>query len=143
MSDRPSPTPQREPYEVLNESARTPGRPDMPTDVRQMLRDQPGAASAKPPAEGTAGSPNDVQALLRASTAHAEKAGAFAVPERRRRPSRRRRDYWVVTIAMNLVLLFAAFGPFGGGVAMIFALACVIIFNLGFTWTMFFVLDDY
>jgi hypothetical protein len=63
------------------------------------------------------------------------------VPEKRK--SRRKRDYWLVTIGVNLLLVglvsIARFNP----ISLIYGFAGVILFNLSFTWVMWFVVDDY
>jgi len=149
MSTGPDSSPRRPsdpaPYEVLNEPARTPGRPDMPTGIREMLQagpTRPPTPTAQTPAAPTTDE-NDVRALLRESTRRAESQGAFALPTKPRRRSRRTKDYWLVLTVVDGFLLFAALGPFSDIVTRIFGLAGVIVFTTSFTWVMFQVMDDY
>ena len=81
--------------------------------------------------------PNDVHATLRGNLAAEDRAGLNAIPQPPHRRSRRKRDYLLAMIVGNLVLLVAAvFAP-------VFGLAGLVIFDVGVTWIMWFVVDDY
>lgn len=56
--------------------------------------------------------------------------------------SRRKRDYWIVLCAVN-VLLIGSMVVFPGVVTSLFAISGMILFTTGFSWVMWFVLDDY
>ena len=86
---------------------------------------------------GGAPDPNDVHATLRGNLAAEDRAGLNATPAPARRRSRRKRDYLVAMIVGNLLLLVATvFAP-------VFGLAGLVIFDVGVTWIMWFVVDDY
>jgi hypothetical protein len=79
---------------------------------------------------------NEIHAVLRDNLARANAAGLNEVSPRPRR-SRRRRDYFLTLLIGNTVLVGGAF------LMPVFAIAGMIIFNLGATWIMWFVMDDY
>ncbi len=60
-----------------------------------------------------------------------------------KKKSRRKRDYWLVLIGGNLLLLgmvaIARFNP----ISLIYGFSGIIIFTLSFTWVMWFIVDDY
>ena len=80
---------------------------------------------------------NDVHTILRANLAVADAAGLNAVKLTPKRPSRRKRDYWLAVALGN-----AAFA-LGGVIQPVFAAAGFILYNVGLTWIMWGVLDDY
>lgn len=113
-------------------SAAAPG----PIDVRTLARE----AYVPPPSKAATRLPpapeNEVQAVLRENLARANAAGLNEVSSRPRR-SRRRRDYFLALVIGNTVLLGGAF------LMPIFGIAGMILFNVGITWIMWFVMDDY
>ena len=114
---------------------------DGPIDVQQHLRRAAGPPPRAVPT--TAQSENDVHGILRTNAAHAKSAGLNAVVPRRRRPSRRKRDYWLVLIGGNLVFVGAAAVGSRNVVTVGFAFGGIIFFSLALTWVMWVVLDDY
>ena len=107
-----------------------------PINVRDLSRQ---AASKGPQRSAGRAAPrdNDVRSLLRANLAHDNAAGLNELTPQPRRASRRKRDYFVALILGNLVLVGATiFMPVFGG-------AGLVIFNVGLTWVMWFVMDDY
>lgn len=86
---------------------------------------------------------HDVFAMLQQNREVEKQIGKdhIVVPEKPK--SRRKRDYWLVTIGANLLLVglvaVARFNP----ISLVYGFAGLIIFNLSFTWIMWFVLDDY
>jgi len=120
-----------------------PAQPDgsnAPIDVRQHFRSA-SPASAVP---GTAVKPeNEVHAILRSNVAHAKARGLHEVIPQRRRPSRRRRDYWLMLAGGNLLVVGAVLALHANVVTLIFGLSAVVLFSLGLTWVMWFVMDDY
>lgn len=89
------------------------------------------------PAGHGASDPNDVHATLRGNLAAEDKARLNEIPPPHRRRSKRKRDYILTMIVGNLLLLLATV------VAPVFGLAGLMIFNVGLTWIMWFVVDDY
>ena len=80
---------------------------------------------------------NDVHALLQQNLAHANAAGLNELAAKPKRRSKRKRDYFLSLIVGNAVLLGAT------AIQPIFGAAGLIIFNIGLTWIMWFVMDDY
>ena len=90
-------------------------------------------AARTPPANATS---NDVHGILRDNLARANAAGLNDVAPVRRH-SRRKRDYWLTFAIGNVALIAGLFA------SPIFAGAGLVLFNVGLTWTMWFVMDDY
>ena len=109
---------------------------DAPIDVREL---HPAAATGHPllAAAPAPARENDVHAILRHNLAVADAAGLNRVALTPKRPSRRRRDYWLALALGN-----AAFA-IGGVIQPVFAAAGFILYNVGLTWIMWGVLDDY
>jgi hypothetical protein len=110
-------------------------------DVRDLFKqaNRPGPAlSRKKRAEA-----NQVHALLAANHARANAAGLNQVEPRARRPSRRKRDYWLILVSANAFFAFVAFGPYRNPMTFVYGLAGMILVSLGLTWVMWFVMDDY
>lgn len=128
-------------FAVANPPASAPS-PDAPTDVAGHLQ-----AAATPRSDLSPAPPgpaeNDVHALLRDNLAAAEKAGLHAVTPVQRRRSRRRRDYWIVLIGFDLLIvaLVLLVGP--NVVSLLFGFGGIVFFNLGLTWIMWMLVDDY
>lgn len=113
---------------------------DTPTDVREHLA----LTRARPPSTGGTGASlaadNEIHAVLRDNIAHANAAGLNDLKPVGRRHSRRRRDYLLATTLMNGVI--AAVACFSPG-ARLFCLVGAMMFNVSFTWILWFVMDDY
>lgn len=142
----------------------------VPIDIRDLLRSAhaheespaPSASSppesAAPPVPGrievrdlnriaTAGQPaltknrpreeTEIHATLRDNHARADAAGLNEVTPRERRPSRRKRDYLAALLLGNAALIV------GTMLNPVFGAAGLIIYNVGVTWIMWFVMDDY
>jgi hypothetical protein len=104
-------------------------------DVRDLARAAAIPTAKSQPAPATPA--NEVHAMLRDNLARANAAGANRVAPVVKRPSRRKRDYFITLALGNAVLAVAtAIMPIYGG-------AGLVIFNIGLTWIMWFVLDDY
>jgi hypothetical protein len=151
MSDSTSAAPGGEPpkrefrfkpteFERANPSAGT-KEVGPPISVQDMFRQ---AASAKPPPPNRPVAPatNEVHDILRANLEKANEDGANDVELKPKRASRRKRDYWLLTIAVNLFFLLsmAFFRNLG---TFVFGGAGIIFCNLGLVWVMWFVMDDY
>jgi hypothetical protein len=119
-------------------AAGDPGRIDVRDLFKQAAASGPIRSAPKPTAPL-----NDVQALLKANTAHEAAAGVHELTPQAPRRSRRKRDYWIS--------LLAAYAAIGGALkiasfnlmSIAFATAGAIIVTLGLTWIYWFVLDDY
>jgi hypothetical protein len=110
-------------------------------DVKDLFKhaSTPGRAlSRKERAEA-----NEVHAVLAANHARANAAGLNEVSLRPRRASRRKRDYWLLLIPVNAFFAFVAFGPYRNPMTFIYGLAGMVLFSIGLTWAMWFVMDDY
>ncbi len=79
----------------------------------------------------------EIHDVLRGNHAKADQAGLNHLAPRERRPSRRKRDYLITMILGNIALLV------GTAISPVFGAAGLIIFNLGITWIMWFIMDDY
>ncbi len=125
-------------FTTVNPPVSTPS--DTPTDVREHFT----LASAKPPPTAHPVSArttdNEIHAVLRDNLAHADAAGLNDVKPAVRRRSRRLRDYFLVTTLMNAVIAAVAYLSPG---AQLFCLAGAVMFNVSFTWIIWFVMDDY
>jgi len=127
-------------FERVNRPAEEHGE-NAPIDVRQHLR----RASGPPPrAVPTATrTENDVHGHLRTNAAQAESAGLNAVIPQPRRPSRRKRDYWLVLVGGNGLFASAAIFAHRDIVTLVFAFSGIILFSISLTWIMWVLLDDY
>lgn len=104
-------------------------------DLRDILKAANAVPTTSLPKPATRS--NEIHAVLRDNLAHANAAGLNRVDPTPRRASRRKRDYWISLLIGNLVLA-------GCTVIMpIYGAAGLIIFNVGLTWIMWFVMDDY
>lgn len=128
-------------FEAVNPPSSLPPADSTPTTVRGHLR----AANAGPlpPRAAPASTPNEVHALLQDNHARANAAGLNDVAPFRPRRSRRKRDYWILLLPINAFFGFMAFGPFRNPMTFTYGLAGMIVFTLGLTWVMWFVMDDY
>ena len=113
-----------------------------PIHVAQLYRAanspaHPAPAAAPAPAE------NDVHAILRANHAANEAKGLNQVIPQEPPPSRRKRDYWLLLIAGNL--LFGGFAVLtrGNPITLVFGFSGMIFFSVGLTWIMWGVMDKY
>lgn len=86
---------------------------------------------------------HDVFAMLQQNRAVEKQTGKDEIFVSKKQKSRRKRDYWLATIGFNMLIVgmvaVARFNP----ISLIFGLAGLIIFNLSFTWIMWFLLEDY
>lgn len=130
-------------FEMVNPPASMPPADSTPIDVRGHLRAANAGPLERPKASRTPAPSNDVHALLRQNQARIAAAGLHEVEPRPRRPSRRKRDYWLLLAVMNGFFGFLAFGPYRNPMTFVYGLAGMIIFTLGLTWVMWFVMDDY
>ena len=119
-----------------------PGEGPPPVDVRDLNRI---AAGSRPPQSvpPRAAADNDVRALLRANLEHRRAAGLEEATPPAPRRSRRKRDYWLVLIPVDLFFTALLVTPGMSPGIKLYALAGLVMFTLSFTWVMWFVADDY
>ncbi len=119
-----------------------PGEGTGPIDVRDLNRQayHPGATTPARPEPPAA---NDVHALLRANHERRRAAGLDEPAPPAPRRSRRKRDYWLILIPVDLFFTGVLVAPGLSVGIKLYALAGLIVFTLGFTWVMWFVTDDY
>jgi hypothetical protein len=112
-----------------------------PISVHDMFRQ---AAAVKAPPAKTVAAPmtNEVHEILRANLSKANEDGANNVELRPKRTSRRTRDYWLLTIAVNLFFVIAMVAS-RNVATLVFGAAGIILSNIGLVWVMWFVMDDY
>jgi hypothetical protein len=109
-------------------------------DTRQLYRE---ANARSRPTAAPAKADNEVHAILRDNLARANAQGLNEVIPQRRRPSRRKRDYWLMLAGGNLLVVGAVLALHANAVTLIFGLSAVVLFTLGLTWVMWAVMDDY
>jgi len=87
--------------------------------------------------------PTDVYQVLRDNLARENAAGLNVVRPVPKRPSRRKRDFWLVLIGGNLAIMASVGFTSINVMTVIYGFAGVILLSSGLTWVMWFVLDDY
>ena len=128
-------------FEVANRPAgETPA--DRPIDVHQLNR-QAAAPKPVPGAVAPSSAENEVHAILRANLARAQAKGENEVILQPRPPSRRKRDFWLLFIGGNLLVVGAVGVGHKNAVTLIFGLSAIVFFSLGLIWVMWVVMDDY
>jgi hypothetical protein len=127
------------PAESAAPESASPGTPPTtrgPIDVRELAR-QASAGAQLLKGNAPANRATDIHELLRQNHERATAQGLNDVAAKPKRASKRKRDYILTSLIGNgLLLASLAIQP-------IFAAAGIIIFNLGLTWIMWFVMDDY
>ena len=115
---------------------------DAPTDVRHHLRI---AASDRrtTAVNAPAASRNDVHDLLAVNLARETALGLNRVGSKPKRTSRRKLDYWICVIGLNLLVaaIIALEGP--NPANLIFGLAAIVLGTVTLTWVMWFIMEDY
>lgn len=96
-------------------------------------------ASGKAPEKSTE---HDIVAMLQQNRGVEQRHGKDQI-EIKQAKSRRKRDYWMILVGGNLLILglvaIARFNP----ISLLFGLSGVIVLSLSITWLMWFVMDDY
>ena len=87
--------------------------------------------------------PNDVYQVLQDNLARENAAGLNVVRPVPKRPSRRKRDFWLVLIGGNLAIMASVGFTSINVMTVIYGFAGVILLSSGLTWIMWFVMDDY
>jgi hypothetical protein len=128
-------------FETTNRPADdTPG--NAPIDVQQLYR-QAGARPPPPAANAPVKAENEVHAILRANVAQAEAKGLNEVIPQPRRPSRRKRDFWLLLAGGNLLVVGTVGVLHKNVITVIFGFSAMVFFSLGLIWVMWVVMDDY
>jgi hypothetical protein len=128
--------------EFIRDNRRTSGDAPLPTAKELAIMAGPATPAAKGPAGPKAGDPNDVFAVLEENRAKERRLGKDEIVVRKIK-SKRRRDYLLLLVLGNLLIVsMVALGGFNP-VSMIFGLAGIIVLSLGATWIMWFVMDRY
>ncbi len=147
MSDEPNPP--RKQYgfkdrEFKRDNRRASSVPPMPT--AQDLAKLAGGPVVSGPPKNTpkADDPNDVHAVLAANLAVEQKLGGNEIVIKQV-SNRRRRDYWIVFGAIELVggTVVAAGIKQHNPVVIVFGLAGMVFFGLAITWIMFQIVEKY
>jgi hypothetical protein len=128
-------------FEVANRPADdTPG--NAPIDVQQLHR-QAKAPSPAPGAVAPSQAENQVHAMLRANLAKDAARGLNEVIPARRRLSRRKRDFWLILIGGNLLVVGIVLFLGINAMTLAFGFVAMAVLSIILTWIMWFVLDDY
>ena len=85
---------------------------------------------------------DDVFTMLQQNRAVEQKNGKDVV-EIREVKSRRKRDYWLILMGGNLLILGLVALTRFNSISLIYGFSGVIILSLSLTWVMWFVMDDY
>lgn len=141
----PEPEPPRRDFKFKPTEFETTNRPadDTPGNARIDVKELNRQAAAPPPANPPAPAENEVHALLRANLARAQAKGENEVIPQPRRPSRRKRDFWLLFIGGNLLFAGAVGALDKNAVTVIFGFSGMVFFSLGLIWVMWVVMDDY
>jgi hypothetical protein len=115
---------------------------DDPPPVKHTLTTAKFAALNEPTATPTP-APTDVYQVLQDNLARENAAGMNVVKPVPKRPSRRKRDFWLMLVLGNLTIAAAVIFTRGNTIAVLFGLAGVICLSVSLTWVMWFVMDDY
>jgi len=144
--DKPDPPPRTYGFKPKEfERLNAPSSASPPAPSAQDLARLAGPVRAKPSPAAVApkpGDPNDVVALLERNRQVEQHHGGDRVAVRATR-SRRRRDFWLLLFGGNLGItaLVLVLGP--NAVTVLFGFAGLVMFTLGLTWIMWFVMGDY
>lgn len=115
-----------------------PPRPPLTFKPKEFERVNPAPSGGPPPPA------NDIFAIQREIRAREIASGMDELkPVGTPRRSRRRRDYWFMLVAGNLAfVLLAGLGSLNV-VALVYAFSGIILYSVGLTWVMWFVMSDY
>ncbi len=105
------------------------------------------AAAGEQPALGVNGPvnrANDVHDILELNRRFAKESGAFELKPLPPRRSRRKRDFWLMVILVNLFCVgFTAAVSRFSPVVMLYGFGCGCFFTAALSWIMWVVMDDY
>jgi hypothetical protein len=94
---------------------------------------------------------NDVHVILRENLARDEAAGLYTLAPKEKRPSKRKRHYWIMMITSSTVLgpmaiitgFQTAAGNRGAAPPFVLCLSALILIQVSLWWVMWHVVDDY
>lgn len=116
--------------------------PDAPVDVRELAR----IASLNVPAlkgNNPANRDNEVHTILRENLAQANAAGLNDLKPKKRRRSKRLRDYLILMIGVNGAIIAVVWSRGPAVATTVIGLAGVVMFSIILTWLMWAVWDNY
>ena len=87
--------------------------------------------------------PTDVYQLLQDNLARENAAGMNVVKPVPKRPSRRKRNFWLMLVLGNLTIAATVHLAGGSVMSNLFGFAGIILLSVSLVWVMWFVLDDY
>jgi len=122
--------------------------PPMPTTKELAMMAGPAAPKVPPgPATLNGGvnreaDPNDVYTLLRHNRAVEQRGGLDEVEIKRVR-SRRKRDFWVIVVPTDILLVWLTWVGRDNPVQFVVGLAGLVLVTVGLAWIMFQVMDRY
>jgi predicted phage tail protein len=119
------------------------GKADAPPTAKEMaIMAGPVVKSPKGATGPKAGDPNDVYTALQHNRAVEKQRGLNEI-EIREIKSRRKRDYWLLIVGGNILIVGTVVVLGANAITAIFGLGGVILFNVGLTWVMWQVMDRY
>jgi hypothetical protein len=129
-------------FESVNTTGPAASDSSLPTDVDAHFQAANAALPIARPSQPAA--TNDVHVVLRENLARANAAGVNELSVRPPKRSRRKRDYWCLTIGSSLVLVGIAIvtGP-QQAIPFTCAIAGLGIVNATLWWVMWHIMDDY
>ena len=129
--------------EFRRDNAHPSGLPPVPTAKDLAMMSGPEApAATRAKAGPKPGDPNDVFTVLQQNRAVEQREGLDAI-EIRKVKSRRKRDFWLMLVGGNLLIIGMVAITGFNVVSVIFGLAGIIILSLSLTWIMWQVMDRY
>jgi hypothetical protein len=87
--------------------------------------------------------PTDVYQVLQDNLARENAAGMNVVKPVPKRPSRRKRNFWLMLVLGNLTIAATVHLAGGSVMSNLFGFAGIILLSVSLVWVMWFVLDDY
>jgi hypothetical protein len=115
---------------------------DEPPPIKHTLTTAKFEAVNAPTATPTP-APTDVHQVLWDNLARENAAGLNVVKPAPKRPSRRKRDFWLVLIGGNLAIMASVGFTSINVVSVVYGFAGIILLSSGLIWIMWFVMDDY
>jgi hypothetical protein len=129
--------------EFKRDNALAGAHPPLPTARDLAVMAGPAAPAASRARAGPkSNDPNDVYEVLQQNRATERKFGGDEIEIREVR-SRRRREFWILLVGGNVVIIGGVLLSGINVITVVFGLAGLIIFSLGLSWVMWQVMDNY
>jgi hypothetical protein len=128
--------------EFKRDNAPSPGSAPMPTAKELAVMAGPVTASPKGATTAKAGDPNDVFTALQQNRRVEQRHGGDQV-EIRKIKSKRWRDFWLLLIGGNLLIVGSVVGLGPNVVSVLFGFGGVVLFSVSLTWIMWQVMGRY